>query len=316
LAACELGLKNMPSFRKQAIACVTRWYPFYSGCGTIANSPYFQTLAGPEEQEDVWVRAASGARLIAPLGDYVGRSMFFFGDLDPKISWVCSRLVSEGDIVLDIGANLGLVTMHLASLVGPYGHVHAFEPNPRLVDRLKQVLIANNASNVTLHPVALGACDGELPLFVPDENAGAASLVTSGHSSVPGTMVRVPVTTLTAKSDAWRGLHVRLIKIDVEGYEPEVLRGAAEFLASSRPDAIIFELNEHSGPLREHATIKILREADYRFFSIPKRLVRMRVVPWNPGSEDDPPSHDFVAAPSGTIYAEIGRSLRAGRFLL
>ena len=106
----------MPNIRQKITSFVTKRYPFYSGCGTLANSKIVKFFSG-SQNATVWSRVPGG-EVLADLNDYVGRSAFFVGDLDRKITWVCKQIVREGDTVLDIGANIGMVTVLLSDLVG------------------------------------------------------------------------------------------------------------------------------------------------------------------------------------------------------
>jgi len=93
--------KSMSVSRKYSlVSFITRKYPFYSGCGTIANSHLMDMIAPPSRFG--WARSIGGEVLV-PLDDLVGRALYFFGDLDPKVTWVIRRLLEPGDIALDIG---------------------------------------------------------------------------------------------------------------------------------------------------------------------------------------------------------------------
>ena len=208
----------MPTSRQKTVAAITRLYPLYSGSGRLANHPMLQRIAGPST-EIAWARVPGGYWAAAPLSDHVGRAIFYCGELDRKITWVCSRLVRSGDCVLDIGANLGLVTLTLSALVGPTGRVHAFEPNPQMQAFIDEAVSRNRLHNVTLHRFALGAQPNELRLSIPRSNAGAASLVAT-RQTADSTEVVVPVRTLSAVLEDESIDHIRLVKIDVEGFEP------------------------------------------------------------------------------------------------
>jgi FkbM family methyltransferase len=299
----------MPTIRESLVANLTRLYPLYSGCGTFANKPFIQKLAGTSN-ERVWSRVPGG-EVLAPLDDYIGRAAFYVGDLDRKITWICAQIVRPGDTVLDIGANLGMVTLWLSTLVGKSGKVHAFEPNPELQKMVEQVLEHNQVSNACMHPVALGAEPGSLELRIPRVNAGAASLIRNKDMS-DCQVIEVPVRPLS-EIVAEEGItSIRLIKIDVEGFEAEVFQGGKEVLAKIRPEAILFELNERiEGSIRDQPVMKILRDFGYKFFCIPRCLFRMHLERFDPDSSNEVIGHDFLAVPEGESYETIAKLVKA-----
>lgn len=300
----------MPTIRQRVVAAISRNYPLYSGCGRLANHPVLQRIAGPSI-EIAWARVPGGYWVASPLADHVGRAIFYCGDLDPKITWVCSRLVRTGDCVLDIGANLGLVTFTLSALVGPLGQVHAFEPAPQMQTFIQDAIERNNVTNVKLHRIALGAQDGELMLSIPRSNAGAASLVAT-RQILGSSSVMVPVRTLSSVMANHDVGHVRLLKMDVEGFEPEVLAGAAKFLSRQPPDVLVFELNDSTGNLGQHPTVIMLSSLGYGFLGLPMKWTRMRAFRVGPGDlASTPTCHDFIAARLGRVYDEVAGRLRA-----
>ena len=225
------------SRKYSVVSFITRKYPFFSGCGTIANSHLMDVIA-PPLPDLVWARSVGGEVLV-PLDDLVGRALYFFGDLDPKVTWVIRRLLDPGDIALDIGANLGFLSLFMAKVVGAHGTVHAFEPNPVLCNILKQTFARNHGSNIRLHPVALGASTGEMELRVPRNNLGAASLVRQTSDLVDAHTVRVVgLDDLVAQESIARA---SFVKLDVEGFELEVLKGAQKLFSNCRP-SILFRI--------------------------------------------------------------------------
>ena len=299
----------MPTIQQVLVASLTRLYPFYSGCGTFANKPFIQKLAGTST-ERVWSHLPGG-EVLAPLNDYVGRAAFYIGDLDRKITWICAQIVRPGDTVLDIGANIGIVTLWLSKLVGKNGKVHAFEPNPELQKILEETLNHNQASNVCLHPIALGSEQGSHELRIPRANAGAASLIRNRDLS-DCDVVEVPVRPLSTIVAEEGIKSIRLIKIDVEGFEAEVFQGGQEVLGSICPEAILFELNERlEGPVRDQPVIKVLRDFGYRFFSIPRCLFQMHLERFDPDSSNRLSGHDFLAVPEGECYENIAKLVKA-----
>ena len=283
----------MPTRRQLLTAWITRRYPFLSGCGTFANSRMVRSLSGTQRGL-AWGRLRDGSEILVPLDDYVGRAVFFVGDLDRKVSAVIARIVGPGDVVLDIGANLGLVTMQLAHLVGESGRVHAFEPNPAMVEILTQTLERNAARNVELHSYGLGSEDGQIELAIPIGHAGQASMTRSRWTDGAETVV-VPVHTLTSVMRD-RGIgSVRLMKIDVEGFEMEVLRGAEQWLASSPVEFILFESNDSLGDGAADPVISFLVELGYRIFAIERRLLSLSLSLHDPTIAAAASSHDFLA---------------------
>ncbi len=284
----------MAMLRQNLTALITRNYPFLSGCGTLANCKLVKVLSGSGGGQ-AWARLPSGSEILVPLNDYVGRSAFFVGDLDRKITEVIRRIVRPGDHVLDIGANLGLVTLQMARLVGGGGRVDSFEPNPAMHSLLSQSLERNKYKHVRLHTCALGSQDGDtLTLNFPESNAGQGTL-TSTRPQEGWTSVKVPVRTLAALASEFQFDPVRLLKIDVEGFESEVFKGALPWLRSSPPGAIVFESNEGSGQGQKDPVVALLADLGYSFYSIPKRLVSLRLVPYKHAEGIESTSHDMLA---------------------
>src|SRR3954467_12445623 len=213
----------MPSLRQSLLAKILRYYPLYSGAGTLANSKLVAILAGTS-RESVWC-PTSGGDVLAPLCDHIGRAAYYCGDLDPKVSWVCKKLVKPGDTVCDIGANIGIVTLLLSRLVGDAGRVFAFEPNPTCYDALTAAIARNRMTNVLPQLIALGSQTEERDLSIPSHNAGAASLrQADGNSADKKT--RVSVRTLDEFVAEQKIESIQFMKLDVEGFESEVFTGS------------------------------------------------------------------------------------------
>ncbi len=293
----------MPTIRQSLVASLTRLYPLYSGGGALANKSLIQKLAGAST-ERVWA-SVPGGEVKAALNDYVGRAAFYVGDLDPKITWLCAQIVKPGDTVLDIGANIGLVTLWLSTLVGKKGQVHAFEPNPEVQKILAETLVHNQVSNVCLHPFALGAEPGFLELRIPKCNTGAASLIRH-RDLIDSEGVEVPVRSLSPIVEEEGIKSIRLLKIDVEGFEAEVLKGGEAVLRGIRPEAILFEFNDKvETSWDEQPVIKILQDWGYEFFSLPRCLLRMHLDCFEADSSNRLRGHDFLAVPQGECYENM-----------
>lgn len=284
------AVSGTPNLRERLAAFLLRRYPLKSGCGTLASSNLFGKLAGHRDI-NLWCDIVGGKALV-PSTDLVGRAMFFAGDLDPKVSWVVDTYVKQGDITLDIGANLGLVTLRMAQKVGPSGQVHAFEPNPSIHKYLVPTLERNALSTVFLHKIALGSVASTLSLMVPKVNAGAASFVDVGGREVDY-RVEVPVVRLDAFLAQTNLPRVDFIKMDVEGFEAEVLKGGSRMLRDMPPRVILFEENGRIDGEILPETLQLLIDNGYKIFGLPKRYVSVEMVPLDRVRKLG--AHDFVA---------------------
>jgi FkbM family methyltransferase len=290
----------VPTVRQRLVAAALHRYPLLSGAGRIANSGLTRALAGDSHSVD-WAQGRSGALVLAPLDDFVGRAVFFVGDIDPKISRLCKMLLRPGDVALDIGANIGIVTATMARLVGPTGRVLAFEPNPHAFELLLATRERNGFANVDAYPLALGAFDGELPLTIPPGNLGSASLVPDDDA---GEAIGVSVRRLADVLEEASVSAIRLAKLDVEGYEPEVLAGALPRFSTMPPDAILTECHSLESA-HGLAVGRQLRELAYDVFVIARTLLRIRLVPLGRPAKGLDLAHDLLAIRPEAMTAGI-----------
>jgi FkbM family methyltransferase len=293
---------------REFLKLFTRTYPFLSGYGTIAQTRILSSLVKGEKEPKL-VRLKSGELIMIIPDDYVGRSVYYFGDLDPKVSWVCRRILRRGDTAIDIGANLGVLAVSMASVVGSLGAVHAFEPQPDLASLMIRSAKLNSFDHLQVHRIALGAQDGSLDLFIPDGNAGSASLI---RRSNRGRVMAVPVRQSGHYLEKLCLGPIRLIKIDVEGAEDSVLSGAADYLRENPADAILFESNDYSVDFAEQPLTKTLRALGYSFIEINKSLTRMRLRRIDLKSPQARYGHDVIAVHQGPnaqdILSRVGAS--------
>lgn len=141
------------------------------------------------------------------------------------------RLLSPGMTVVDVGANIGYYLLLAKQCCGTPSRVICIEPSQENLPELKATIARNALSNVVLHEVALGDADGEIGL-----RTGINSGVVEGN----GGEYRVPVRRL----DRLVAEKVDFIKIDVEGFEGQVLSGAEALIAQWRP-VVFLELHPH-----------------------------------------------------------------------
>ncbi len=146
-------------------------------------------------------------------------------------------MVRSGHTLVDVGANLGLYTVLLSRRVGPSGRVIAFEPDPDLFQLLEQSCQLNGCVNVEAHNLGLGSRPARLPMRKMILNSGDNTLGQEGSK-----WFRHEVLIEVVSLDEFiPGLRADLIKIDVQGWEFEVVRGMQRTLADNPRAEIHFE---------------------------------------------------------------------------
>jgi FkbM family methyltransferase len=175
----------------------------------------------------------------------------FFGVYEPEETALLERELRPGDVFVDAGANIGYFSAVAASRVGPTGEVHAFEPVPRLYDRVRAFRDANPARAIHVHPEALGDSEGTAEIRETRRRNIGWNTMVPGFMAAAETRGRHAVR--VRRLDAYlrdRGVaRVALLKIDVEGYELPVLRGATgHFERGDRP-VIVCEVAPAAYPL-------------------------------------------------------------------
>ena len=182
------------------------------------------------------VTIAADTKMEVGLSDFIERTLAIRGEWDGKVLNVLKQRLGPGDVFVDVGANVGYFSLIASRLVGDQGIVFTFEPSPRALEKLISNLRRNNIENVVLFSTA---CGYKVELHRLNQaswhNIGASSFC--GHIGSEATE-NVPVLPL---DNLLGGLDIApsLIKIDVEGYEFEALRGMVEILVRHRPEVLM-----------------------------------------------------------------------------
>lgn len=155
------------------------------------------------------------------------------------------RLLRPGMNVVEVGANVGYFTLTIAHVVGPRGSVAAFEPDPVLAQIVRDNAEINGfADRVTVHEKAVADAQGEIRFFTTHRHRGNGSIL-EGFEQLPGNPEdrRVEIVVPSVRlDDAFAANPPDVIKIDAEGAESAVLRGARGLLDGERVKILVLEL--------------------------------------------------------------------------
>ena len=186
------------------------------------------------------VKLDDGLNVMVNLCELEGRNLHSGVEFEPHEVAIVRKLVRPGAVFFDVGAHIGLYTLIASRLVGPAGAVHSFEPASSTYKVLLTNLRLNRAPNVVTNPVAVGERAGEVELLVNRES-GLTSLGATGRGQIVG-VEQVAVLSLDEYAMTHNITQVDFLKVDVEGYEGHVLRGATKLIDRSTNLAVLCEL--------------------------------------------------------------------------
>jgi FkbM family methyltransferase len=212
--------------------------------------------------------------------------MMYYGRFCPEILQVLQQFVRPGDTVLDIGAQLGYFSLHAARLVSPTGRVYCFEPDPRSFARLEHAIRLSRIDWIKSFQTALSAREGTMDFYLSPTLGWSTGVKNSHLEDLQQVSVRTsPLDLLVSQGEI--PSRMRLVKIDVEGFEMEVLRGMRNVLATSRP-ILVLEINVqmlHAQGTSPSEIVRFLESLEYDVSRIDKDLrwwrtrPRMRLCP-------------------------------------
>jgi FkbM family methyltransferase len=191
-------------------------------------------------------RTVFGARIEGDTQEILQQHVYFFGVWEPNLTrWLESRL-RPGDTFIDVGANVGYFSLLASRLVGRSGAVTAIEASPTLHRRLGENLERNRARNVEPLNRIAAAEPGMRSVYLGPGSHTGLTTINAGHGFAEEAQVEAGTVPALAGEQAWRA--ARVVKIDVEAAEDEVVRGLAPTLASTREDLeVVVELHPGAG---------------------------------------------------------------------
>jgi FkbM family methyltransferase len=188
------------------------------------------------------------------------------GELEPRTCALFHKLLKAGDTYVDVGAHVGYHSLLARQIVGPDGHVLAVEPQPYNANKIQVNSALNGYSNISVDVGAAGEIDGVVRLY--DQVAIDKSRLTLvGHGVHEGIAAfEVPVWTLDTLLKRFDITRIRLLKIDVEGYELAILKGAHDTLR--RVENVIFEALPDLATQTSSEMRAVLSGAGFSFSSV------------------------------------------------
>jgi FkbM family methyltransferase len=235
-----------------------------------------------------------GAEIRVQTDENVGADIYYYGVFDPIVPETIWRLLDSGETAIDVGANIGQNTSAMAVRAASAGHVIAFEPHPLTFEQLQRNVENwrnNNYAPIQLQNLALGVEEGEASLQVTGYLSGA-SLDREGSG------VKVPVRRLDSFIVGEKA--VGLCKIDVEGHELSVMKGAQNSFSRKLVRDVIFE---DFKPMPS-AVVGFLRDYGFETFQLISGRLRPSLRPISEMRKDgDGFSYNYLAtlAPSRAV---------------
>ncbi len=249
---------------------------------------------------------------IHPAQDRAGveHEIYYKGTYEKGTLSLVKQLLAKNENMLDIGANVGFISLYASTLVGPNGRVFSFEANPETVPLLEENININSFNNIQVFPFGLGLETERLKIFPEtiDQNRGAASL--DGSVNQGGRYIEIDVKKL---DDVKIELPISLLKIDVEGWELNVLKGAKQFLQMQNFPSIIWEccldrVNGVGSPVDIFNYLSSFNQYEFFIFNNGKdRISKLQKIT----TTDQLPFHDNVVCISKNRISTLNPSIFA-----
>jgi len=210
--------------------------------------------------------------ILDPKNGFLDKYIYFYKIDEPKILDVFLRYIKQGDIVLDIGMNNGHHTLFISKIIGETGKIYSFEPIKRLVSQVEESVKINGIDNIKINNFALGNKEIESLINIEENNLACASILEAEENNSILEKEKI----IIKKIDSLDLPKIDFIKIDTEGYEWEVIKGANSLIEKDKP-IMVFEFNPMSYNLEDknasYNFLEYLYNLGYRLYDINKSLI-------------------------------------------
>lgn len=188
------------------------------------------------------------------------------GQIEPQTIRLFKKLIEPGDSVIDVGAHVGFHSVHAARCCGDTGNVLAIDPQPYNVDRIARNANCNSLENITAICAAISNCSGFIKINLQDEKDRARLSISLDGPNDYSQKIEVPVRTLKDLLERHQIEKIKVLKIDVEGCELQVLEGLGDKIECC--ENIIFEVLSDSHAEDRTAIFELLSGHRYEFFDV------------------------------------------------
>jgi FkbM family methyltransferase len=203
-------------------------------------------LANPYVQRGRWPvgsfrtqRLTSGITARLDLGDRMQALTYLLRDYAPELSAFIIDRLPPGGVFFDVGSNIGLITFAVGSR-RPDVAIHAFEPNPTNIAGWRANAFLNPCSGAVLVEAGVSERRGHLAFWIPSDLGSGMMRVGEQHAND----IQVPTIRLDDYCDENHIDRIDVLKIDVQGHEPAVIRGAQSLLERGAIKAVVCELSQ------------------------------------------------------------------------
>lgn len=269
--------------------------------------PLRKTMSAVGYRVPVSAKLTNGMDIVVPWNDDGGNAIYRAGCYEPATVTRFESVLDSGMTVFDVGANVGQYTLVASDCVGPGGEVHSFEPDPVTFEWLERNVRINALRGVRLNQSAVFEDTQPVKLFLAGIRDTGSNSIVGEPWLESGQSVMARCTTLDLYTKEHSVPRVDVIKIDVEGAELGVLRGAEKLLADHRP-VMIIEFEESRQRMAGTSCAELsqhLRDRGYLLYRIgekPDQALEPYVI-----GPNEPRSLNVLAIPESRRTEVFGR---------
>ena len=238
----------------------------------IKNSPEFQLanqfkqgFTNTSEGFDLWVD---------PNDEILSRSVVYDKVWEPATSKLIKDVIHSGDTGIDLGANIGYFTILMANLVGSSGKIFSFEPAPLNFKILQKNVQQNHLENVVLEQSAVGDTDGKIKLYLSNTNSGWHKVFPTQFIDYEVSEKNIDVN-ICSLDKVFANKKIDFIKMDVEGYEWNAIRGGKRIFEENHDIKLIFEffpMALRANGVKPDSILKYLLDVGFHIYVIDENM--------------------------------------------